>query len=44
MEFEDFVPDFGHWYGTSGRLTACFVGIRADESINRYRTIANRKK
>lgn len=38
MEFEEFVPEFGKWYG-GGKLTACFVGIRADESLNRYRTI-----
>ena len=42
MEFEEFVPQFGHWYG-GGKLTACFVGIRADESLNRYRTIKARK-
>lgn len=42
MEFEEFVPEFGHWYG-QGKLTACFVGIRADESLNRYRTIKSRK-
>lgn len=39
MEFEEFVPAFGHWYG-QGQLTACFVGIRSDESLNRWRTIA----
>lgn len=44
MEFEDFVPAFGDWYGSNGRLTACLVGIRADESINRFRTIASQKK
>lgn len=38
MEFEEFVPEFGKWYG-QGKLTACFVGIRSDESLNRYRTI-----
>ncbi len=43
MEFEDFVPEFGQWY-SQGRDTACFVGIRADESLNRYRTIKNEKK
>lgn len=43
MEFEEFVPEFGHWYA-GGRLTACFVGIRADESLNRYRTIAKKNK
>jgi len=40
MEFEEFVPLFGAWYG-KGELTACFVGIRSDESLNRYRTIAS---
>jgi predicted phosphoadenosine phosphosulfate sulfurtransferase len=46
MEFEDLVPKFGHWYSEQhgGRLTACLVGIRSDESINRYRTVASRKK
>lgn len=42
MEFEEFVPAFGQWYA-KGQLCACFVGIRADESLNRYRTIAGRK-
>lgn len=40
MEFEEFVPLFAEWYG-QGRLTATFVGIRADESLNRYRTVAS---
>jgi predicted phosphoadenosine phosphosulfate sulfurtransferase len=43
MEFEEFVPEFGEWYG-QGKSTACFVGIRSDESLNRYRTIASNKK
>jgi predicted phosphoadenosine phosphosulfate sulfurtransferase len=43
MEFEEFTPAFGHWYG-KGKLTACFVGIRSDESINRYRSIARKDK
>jgi Predicted phosphoadenosine phosphosulfate sulfotransferase len=43
MEFEEFVPAFGKWYA-QGELAACFVGIRADESLNRYRTIKNEKK
>lgn len=42
MEFEEFVPAFGQWYAR-GKLCACFVGIRSDESLNRYRTIAGRK-
>lgn len=44
MEFEEFVPDFGHWYARQGngepQLTACFVAIRTAESLNRWRTIA----
>lgn len=47
MEFEDFVPAFGHWYAGQGgdpRLTACLVGIRSQESLNRWRTIATRRK
>lgn len=43
MEFEDFIPKFGDWY-SNGEPTACLVGIRTDESLNRYRAIANRKK
>lgn len=42
MEFEEFVPAFGEWYA-QGKMTACFVGIRSDESLNRYRTIAGKK-
>ena len=43
MEFEDFVLLFGEWYA-KGEETACLVGIRTDESLNRFRTIANQKK
>lgn len=43
MEFEEFIDDFGDWYG-KGEPTACFVGIRSDESLNRWRTIASKKK
>lgn len=43
MEFEEFVPEFGHWY-SQGKLTAGFVGIRTGESLNRWRTIASTKK
>lgn len=43
MEFEEFVPEFGEWY-SQGKPTACFVGIRTDESLNRYRSIAGTKK
>jgi len=43
MEFEEFVPLFGLWYAEN-KDCACLVGIRADESLNRYRTVASNKK
>lgn len=43
MEFEEFVPEFGEWY-SNGKNTACLVGIRSDESLNRYRTISSTTK
>lgn len=43
MEFEEFVPEFGEWYA-QGKSCACFVGIRTDESLNRFRTIVQSKK
>lgn len=39
MEFEEFVVLFAEWYSQSVP-TVQFVGIRADESLNRYRTVA----
>lgn len=38
MTFEDFVKEFGNWYG-KGEKTACLLGIRTNESLNRYRAI-----
>lgn len=43
MEFEEFVPLFGEWY-SQGKSCACLVGIRSDESLNRFRTISSTKK
>lgn len=43
MEFEDFVPRFGDWY-SQGELCGCLVGIRTDESLNRWRSLAHRSK
>lgn len=43
LEFEEFVPLFGEWY-SQGKTCACFVGIRTDESLNRFRTIALKTK
>lgn len=43
MEFEEFMVLFGVWY--AGDKEVCgFVGIRCDESLNRFRTIASRTK
>lgn len=39
MEFEEFIIAWGTWYA-QGKPTGAFIGIRADESLNRYRTIA----
>lgn len=43
MEFEEFVPAFADWF-SQGKKTACCVGIRSDESLNRFRTIRNENK
>lgn len=43
MEFEEFTPAFGEWYG-GDEPAAALVGIRSDESLNRWRTISNRHK
>lgn len=53
MTFEEFVPAFGEWYATkdlkqrsemmSYEPTACFVGIRADESFNRLLKVRVKK-
>lgn len=39
ITFEEFIVLFGEWY-SQGKPTACFVGIRAQESLNRFRAIA----
>jgi predicted phosphoadenosine phosphosulfate sulfurtransferase len=43
MEFEEIVQLFGDWYGR-GKATCCLVGIRSDESLNRWRTISSNRK
>lgn len=43
MEFEEFIILWGLWYA-NGKPTGAFVGIRSDESLNRFRTIAIWKK
>jgi len=42
MEFEEFMVLFGEWYGGNNK-TAAFIGIRADESLHRYRAITSYK-
>lgn len=42
MEFEELMVIFGEWY-SQGQRTAAFIGIRADESLHRYRAIVSRK-
>jgi predicted phosphoadenosine phosphosulfate sulfurtransferase len=38
MEFEEFMVEWGRWYG-GGARTAAMIGIRADESLHRLGTI-----
>ena len=43
MPYDKFWDEFGDWYG-QGERTACLIGIRTDESLNRYRSIMNEHK
>lgn len=43
LEFEEFIIMFADWYANSEKLAA-FIGIRCDESLNRFRTIATADK
>lgn len=43
MEFEEFVVLWAKWYA-AGENLAVMVGIRADESLNRFRTICTFEK
>lgn len=45
MPQEDFYAEFGKWYARQHKgKSICLLGIRADESLNRYRAYANYKK
>lgn len=45
MEFEEFIIWFAKWFNeTNGGITAAGIGIRSDESLNRFRTIVSEKK
>lgn len=43
MTFEEFVPAFANWFG-DGHKTAMLIGIRVQESLNRWRTLASDTK
>lgn len=44
MPFEEFIIRFADWFGQGAASTSCLVGIRADESMNRYRAVVNASK
>ena len=45
MEFEEFILWFAKWFNEiHGGKTAAGIGIRSDESLNRFRTIISEKK
>ena len=43
MTFEDFVAKFGKWFGKDEK-TACIIGIRTQESLNRWRALTTKNK
>mgnify|MGYP003392991227 CR=1 FL=1 len=43
MSYDEFWDKFGDWYG-QGQRTACLIGIRTVESLNRFRAIMNTRK
>jgi predicted phosphoadenosine phosphosulfate sulfurtransferase len=43
MGYNEFWDEFGNWY-SQGQETACLIGIRTEESLNRWRAIMNSNK
>lgn len=43
MNYDEFWDEFGEWYA-DGQRCCCMIGIRTDESLNRYRSIMNERK
>lgn len=44
MHQEDLSKQFGRWYAETHRgRTVCLLGLRSDESLNRYNSVVNRK-
>ena len=44
MEFEEFIVLFAEWYSQQHGVSAAGIAIRADESLNRFRTIISEDK
>lgn len=44
MTFEEFAPEFARWFAGEHTMSANILGLRSDESLNRYRTIASESK
>lgn len=44
MEFEEFIVDFARWYADKHGFVGAGIGIRTQESLNRWRTLASDKK
>lgn len=44
MEFEEFIVLFAKWYSEINGTTATGIGIRSDESLNRFTTIISQTK
>lgn len=45
MEFEEFIDDFAAWYADKyDGITASGIGIRTDESLNRFRSLTSDTK
>lgn len=45
MEFEEFILYFARWFNEKhGGITGCGIGIRTNESLNRFRSIVSNKK
>ena len=43
MMYDKFWDKFGDWYA-QGKRCACLIGIRTDESLNRFRSLMNDRK
>lgn len=43
MTFEEFVPEYNQWFSEVNGDTAFLIGLRTDESLNRFRTIKRSK-